>query len=153
MRLRTLASTTLLASLFAASAIAADGSPVGTWKSIDDATGEPKALIEISERDGTLEGRIVELFRKPGEEPNPLCTQCSDERKDQPIVGMTILTGLRPDGPEWSNGMILDPKNGKVYRAKASLSDDGQSLNVRGYLGMAMFGRTQVWQRQPDAAE
>lgn len=122
-------------------------SPAGTWRSIDDASGKPKALIEIRERDGTLEGRIVELFREPGEEPDPVCAQCTDERKDQPIVGMTILSGLRASGGQWSDGSILDPANGKVYRARARLADDGRTLEVRGYLGVAMFGRTQVWQR------
>lgn len=134
---------------FSALAFAADGeSPVGTWKSYDDKSGEPKSIIEITETGGMLEGRILKLFRKPGEDPDPVCDKCTDARKDQKIVGMTILTGLRHDGDEWKGGQILDPKNGKVYSAKLSLIEDGRKLNVRGFLGFSLLGRTQVWERQ-----
>ncbi len=138
---------------FSALAFAADGdSPVGTWKSFDDKSGEPKSIIEISDNGGTLEGRIVKLFRKPGEDPDPVCDKCTDDRKGQKVVGMTILTGLKPDGDEWSGGKILDPKNGKVYSAKLSLVEGGSKLNVRGFLGFSLLGRTQVWERQADGA-
>lgn len=134
---------------FSALALAADGdSPVGTWKSFDDKSGEPKSIIEITDNGGTLEGRIVKLFRKPGEDPDPVCDKCTDERKGQKVVGMTILTGLKPDGDEWGGGKILDPKNGKVYSAKLSLIEGGSKLNVRGFLGFSLLGRTQVWERQ-----
>lgn len=131
-----------------APAFADDSSPVGLWKNIDDVTGKPKALIRISESNGTLTGQIEKLFRDPGEEQNPKCDKCEDARKNQPIVGMTILSGLKKDGDEYNGGEILDPNNGKVYKSKLHLTDGGKKLSVRGYIGVPMLGRSQVWVRQ-----
>jgi uncharacterized protein (DUF2147 family) len=122
-------------------------SPVGLWKTIDDASGEPKALVRIALDSGVLTGTIEKLFRKPGEDPNPTCDKCEGARKDQPIAGMQILSGLKPDGDEWTGGEILDPNNGKVYKAKLRLADGGKKLEVRGFIGFSLLGRTQVWQR------
>jgi uncharacterized protein (DUF2147 family) len=106
-------------------------------------------LIRISDNGGVLSGRIEKLFREPGEDPAPLCDQCSDIRKDQPVIGLTILTGLKKeaDAAVWSGGEILDPGNGKVYRCKLTLSDDGSKLEVRGFIGFALLGRSQTWLR------
>lgn len=125
-----------------------DTSPVGLWKSIDDNTGKAKSLIRISESDGQLNGTVEKLFRAPGEEQNPKCDKCSDARKDQPIIGMTILSGLKKNGNEYSGGEILDPVNGKLYKSKLSVVDNGKKLQVRGYIGAPLFGRTQVWVRE-----
>jgi len=125
-----------------------ESSPVGLWKNIDDLSGKPRALIRITESNGTLQGRIEKLFREPNEDANPKCDKCSDYRKDQPVVGMVILTGLKKDGDEYNGGDILDPNNGKVYRSKLHLVDGGRKLNVRGYIGLPMLGRTQTWLRQ-----
>ena len=138
----------LTASLSIAPAFAADDSPVGLWKNIDDATGKPKALIRITESNGALQGKIEQLFRAPGEDQNPKCDKCEGARKDQPIVGMEILSGLKKDGDEYAGGEILDPNNGKVYKSKLHLTDAGKKLSVRGYIGMPMLGRSQVWVRQ-----
>jgi uncharacterized protein (DUF2147 family) len=147
--MRTLISASLLAALFVLPAAwAQDDSAVGLWKTIDDATGKPKALVRITEDHGVLQGKIEKLFREPGEDQDPKCTKCTDTRKDQPITGMTILTGLKKDGDEYSGGQILDPKNGKVYKSKAELQDGGKKLSVRGYIGMPLIGRSQVWERQ-----
>jgi len=129
-------------------AMAQDGSPVGLWKTIDDTSGKPTALIRITEQQGELQGKIEKLFRTPGEDPNPTCVQCKDARKDQPIVGMTIVSGLKKSGKEYDGGEILDPKNGKVYRSTLTVRDGGKKVEVRGYVGMPMFGRSQVWLRQ-----
>jgi uncharacterized protein (DUF2147 family) len=126
----------------------ADGSPVGLWKNIDDSSGKPSALIRITESGGELTGKIEKLFREPGEEANPICTKCDGALKDQPVIGMTILSGLKKDGDEYSGGQILDPGNGKLYKSKLSVVDDGKKLNVRGYIGVPMLGRTQVWLRE-----
>ncbi len=126
----------------------ADGSPVGLWKSIDDTSGKPSALIRITESGGELTGKIEKLFRAPGEEANPLCVKCEGALKDQPIIGMTMLSGLKKDGDEYDGGQILDPGNGKSYKSKLTVSDDGKKLNVRGYIGVPMLGRTQVWLRE-----
>ncbi|HMH69260.1 MAG TPA: DUF2147 domain-containing protein [Pinirhizobacter sp.] len=121
--------------------------PVGTWKTIDDKTGQPKALVQITEAGGKLEGKIIKVL-KSDDGPNPVCKACDGERKDKPVEGMTILWGLAKDGDEWNGGQILDPKNGKIYKAKMSLDDGGRKLNVRGYIGFSLMGRSQVWQRQ-----
>ena len=121
-------------------------SPVGVWKTFDDDTHAAKALVEISVHDGELSGRIVQLFRDAGEDPNPLCTQCRDVRHDQPVLGMTILWGMHRDGDDWSGGEILDPEQGSVYRASLHVDRDGR-LDVRGYIGVSLLGRTQVWER------
>jgi uncharacterized protein (DUF2147 family) len=129
-------------------ASAQDTSPSGLWKNIDDQTGKPKALIRISESNGEFRGKIEKLFRELGEEQNPKCDKCEGERKDQPIVGMTILTGLKKDGGEYTGGQILDPANGKTYKSKMSLAEGGKKLDVRGYVGAPIFGRTQTWVRE-----
>ncbi|WP_250623854.1 DUF2147 domain-containing protein [Pinirhizobacter soli] len=121
--------------------------PVGTWKTIDDKTGEAKALVQITDSGGKLEGKIIKIL-KSDDGPNPVCKECDGERKNKPVEGMTILWGLAKDGDEWNGGQILDPKNGKIYKAKLSLDDGGRKLNVRGYIGFSLMGRSQVWQRQ-----
>jgi uncharacterized protein (DUF2147 family) len=125
-----------------------DASPVGLWKNVDDVSGKPKALIRITENKGELSGRIEKLFRAPNEDQNPKCDKCEDARKDQPVLGMVFMSGLTKHGDEYSGGEILDPDNGKVYKSKMRLIEGGKKLNVRGYIGFALFGRSQVWIRQ-----
>lgn len=125
-----------------------DSSPVGLWKNIDDETGKPTALIRITENNGVLQGQIEKLFRAPDEDQAPKCEKCTDARKDKPVIGMVILSGLKKDGAEYSGGEILDPKNGKVYRSKLELADGGKKLKMRAYIGMPLLGRVQTWLRQ-----
>ena len=91
---------------------------------------------------------MEKIFDQPGDDPAHLCKECKDERKDKPVIGMAILWGLKKDGDTWAGGEILDPKNGKIYRCKMTLSADGKSLNVRGFIGISLLGRTQIWLRQ-----
>ena len=149
--MRTLANAALFAvatALAAPLAWAQDASPVGLWKTIDDTSGKPSALIRITENNGELQGKIEKLFRTADEDQSPKCTLCKDARKDQPIVGMTIVSGLKKDGDEYTGGEILDPKNGKVYKSKLAVQEGGKKLEVRGYVGVPMLGRSQVWLRQ-----
>ena len=147
--MRKLIQASLIAAVLAVpSAWAQDASPVGVWKSIDDETGKPKAMIRITDNQGELQGRIEKLFRPADQEQNPKCDKCEGARKDQPIVGMVIVSGLKKDGNEYNGGEILDPANGKVYRSKAKLLDGGKKLEVRGYVGAPMFGRSQTWVRE-----
>ncbi len=148
--MRTWIKASIIAAMFALPAAWAQNaaSPVGLWKTIDDATGKPKALVRITENNGVLEGKIEKLFREPNEDQNPKCTECTDSRKDQPMIGMQILSGLKKDGDEYTGGHILDPKNGKEYKSKAELIEGGKKLSVRGYIGVPMLGRSQVWLRQ-----
>lgn len=129
-------------------AFAAD-SPEGRWQTIDDETGKPKSIVEIQEAaDGTLSGTVAQILLSD-QGANPVCNACEGERKGQPITGMTILQGLKPDGERvWSDGTILDPAKGKAYRAKVTLLDGGQKLEMRGYVGIEALGRTQTWIRQ-----
>ncbi len=147
--MRTLIQATLLAAVFAVPAAwAADASPVGLWKNVDDVSGKPKALIRITEEKGGLQGKLEKLFRTPEQDQNPRCDKCEGDRKNQLVLGMTIMTGLKLDGDAYTGGEILDPDNGKVYKSKMELIDGGKKLQVRGYIGVPMFGRSQTWLRQ-----
>lgn len=124
--------------------------PAGLWRSVDDNTSKPQALVRITENNGEYTGRIEKLYPGVSDEPNPLCTKCEGARRNQPIVGMVIVSGVRrgPDtADEYSGGEILDPDNGNTYRALLTVADGGRKLRVRGYIGVSLFGRTQVWER------
>jgi len=130
-------------------AVAQDTSatPVGTWQTIDDHTGQPKALVQITEQaDGTLSGKVIQGLG-PSDDPTRRCTECSDARKDQLILGMTIIDSMKQDGDTWDGGHILDPENGHIYKCKMRLEDGGKTLQVRGYIGFSLLGRTQTWHR------
>ena len=120
--------------------------PVGVWRSIDEKEGTPKAEVRITETNGVVTGKVQALLRK-GADPNQLCTECKDELKDKPMVGMTLISNVKKaEGKDvWEGGKILDPENGKDYRASLTPVDGGKKLEVRGYLGP--FWRTQTWQR------
>jgi uncharacterized protein (DUF2147 family) len=137
------------ASLIAASSLAAAaGSPVGTWRSIDDTTRQQRSIIRITLEDGRFRGVVQQIFDQPGDDPAHLCEACPGEFKGKPVIGMTILWAQKNDGDGSIGGEILDPESGKIYRCKMTLSEDGKSLNVRGYIGVSLIGRTQTWLRQ-----
>lgn len=136
---------------FAASALpalAATDTPVGKWKTIDDDTHQVKSIVEITDNGGLLQGKVLQVL-KP-DDPNdihPVCKKCDGERKDKPIEGMTIMWGLKKDGDEWSGGQILDPAKGKIYKVTVKLVDGGKKLDVHGYIGFSLIGRSQEWVR------
>jgi uncharacterized protein (DUF2147 family) len=131
-----------------AAAHAQDSSPVGVWQTIDDHTGQPKALVQISDDgSGGLSGKVIKGLG-PNDQPDRRCTACTDSRKDQLILGMTIIDSMRKAGNDYDGGHILDPENGKIYSCKMHTEDGGQKLVVRGYLGIALLGRSQTWVRQ-----
>ena len=138
----------LAAALVPSGVRAENTSPVGLWRNVDDASGKPRALIRITESNGTLQGKIEKVFRAPSEDRNPKCEKCEGALKDVPVIGLVILSGLKKDGAEYTAGKILDPDNGKVYSSKIQLTDGGKKLNVRGYIGVSMLGRSQIWERQ-----
>lgn len=148
MRLTRTVALAAAALLAAAPAFAQDPSPIGLWKNIDDVSGKPKALIRITEENGVVQGKIEKLFRAAGEDQNPVCDKCTDARKNQPILGMVFMSGLKKDGSEYNGGEILDPDNGKVYKSKLKVADGGKKLEVRGYIGVPLLGRSQTWLRQ-----
>ena len=128
-------------------AVLAQTTPVGLWKTIDDETKAEKSQVRISESGGVLIGKI-EKIAEAGKQDSK-CELCSDERKDKPVLGMTIIRNAKPDADKarWEGGDILDPNNGKVYKLLLKPIDGGKKLEVRGYIGMALLGRTQTWQR------
>lgn len=145
MRMRTLLPIAL--GLISTLAAAAEN-PVGLWRTIDDKSGKEKSLVRVTESNGQLQLTIEKIFREPGEDPNPLCDKCPGEKKNKPVIGMQIGNGLKKDGDVWSGGEILDPQNGKTYKCKVWLEDKGKKLNVRGFIGVSVLGRTQVWLRE-----
>jgi uncharacterized protein (DUF2147 family) len=120
-------------------------SPVGLWKTIDDATGQPKSLVRITEQDGMLSGKVEKILT---ERTDAKCDKCTDERRDQPVLGMTIINGMKRDGDQWGGGKILDPNDGKVYSSRIKLLEGGKKLDVRGFIGVSLFGRSQTWTRE-----
>lgn len=138
----------LITFFFQATLVSAENlSPIGRWKTISDKTGEATSIVTITQENNMLVGRVSELFRKPGQNPNPICKKCPDDQKDQPIIGLTILNGLKQDGDEWNGGEILDPDNGKNYSCYVKVIENGSKLEVRGYIGFSLLGRTQTWIR------
>ncbi|MBZ4039838.1 DUF2147 domain-containing protein [Novilysobacter selenitireducens] len=135
--------------LMAVSAVAmAQNTPVGSWTTIDDETGKPKSVVEIYEaRDGSLAGRVDEILQSD-RGPNPVCDKCSGANKDKPVKGMVILWGIKQKGNTWEGGKILDPASGKVYSVKVTPTEGGSKLEVRGFMGFSLLGRTQTWVRQ-----
>lgn len=124
-------------------------SPVGYWQQIDDKTGRPHSIVQIFQKQDIVYGKVIKGYpRLDGTMPPKFCTQCSGELYNQPIIGMTILSGfIQVSKIKWSGGTILDPDNGKYYKAQLVLTDQGKTLKVRGYVGMTLFGRTQTWKR------
>lgn len=121
--------------------------PEGQWKTISDVTGKPNSIVRIWKEKAKLFGKVEKVIPQEGEDPNPLCHKCSGERKDRPITGMRILWDLIKNEGAWDGGFILDPDNGKIYRCVIRVTEDGKKLEVRGYIGFSLFGRTQTWLR------
>jgi uncharacterized protein (DUF2147 family) len=121
--------------------------PVGRWKTVDDATGKVNSVVVIWEEDGTLYGRIEELVNPDPYDPNPRCAHCEGAMKDKPLIGLRILWNLRKSGDHWSGGEILDPDNGKIYRCFVVVENGGKELKIRGFIGFSLLGRTQHWLR------
>ena len=125
----------------------ADNSPVGLWKTIDDATNKPRSLIRISNKDGELIATI-EKGLLPTDSPNDVCEQCTGERKNKPLIGMVIMDGMKAKGDVYEGGHIVDPDNGEIYKCKIKLDATGNKLEVRGFIGVSLFGRSQIWMRE-----
>ncbi|WP_165929437.1 DUF2147 domain-containing protein [Flavobacterium rhamnosiphilum] len=119
-------------------------SVVGKWKTIDDETGKAKSIVEIYERSGKIYGKIIDIL--DAEKKKNLCVNCPGDEKNKPVLGLVIIKGLTKDGNEYNAGKILDPTSGKLYKCFLAL-EGNDKLKVRGYVGVALFGRTQTWNR------
>jgi len=119
-------------------------SVIGKWKTIDDATGEAKSIVEVFSKSGKIYAKVVDILDPATK--NNLCKQCSGEDKNKAILGLIIIKGLSKDGSEYNSGEILDPKNGKLYKCALTL-ESKDKLKVRGYIGFSLLGRTQYWHR------
>ena len=141
---RLIAALTLIT---AAGAVLAQATPVGLWKTVDDETKAEKSLVRISEAGGVLSAKVEKIADASKQDSK--CEACTDERKDKPVLGMSIVRNakLNADQSAWEGGEILDPNNGKVYKLRMSLVDGGKKLDVRGFIGFALLGRTQTWLR------
>jgi len=139
----------LLFAIASASLHAEEPTAAGLWRQIDDNTGKPSSILRIVEHNGVFEAFVEKIFFKEGEtNTDPVCDRCTDSRHGQKILGMRIMTDLKREGLQYQGGEILDPGNGHVYRAKMQLSPDGRTLEVRGFIGVSLFGRSQTWFRE-----
>ena len=143
----TIAAAWAVATLAWSAGALAQATPVGLWKTIDDETKQERSLVRIAETGGVLSGRIEKITDPTKQDAR--CDKCEGAKKDQRVVGMTILEGVKRHGgaDHWEGGTILDPNNGKVYKVRLTPKDGGKQLDVRGYIGAPLLGRTQTWMR------
>ena len=121
----------------------------GLWEKAE--AGKPVVWVLVFERGGTYQGAIAKRFLKPGDDPGAVCTKCADDRRNEPLLGLTFIRGMKRNGLKYDGGDILDPRDGKIYSANMAVNSDGRTLTLRGYVGISILGHDEVWNRLPDS--